>query len=224
MRRKLLVAAAVLSAAVLYAAVATTASATPGKTTACTACHGGPTLATTATQTTADGPVGKVALAAPGADYIAVFRGSTKVASYKATGGTFAAVAGLTYTAYAVNGPGTRNGAGSVTFAIPSTQTVQPADVRAVTLKVSDSTIKRYAKASLRGTISPAVVGYKASLYVKKPGSSTWVKVASPTTTAANTTGGAVWRYSYTVKSRGTYRFQARYSGMVSTTVKVYVN
>jgi hypothetical protein len=62
----------------------------------------------------------------------------------------------------------------------------------------------------LTGTITPGQVGDHAMLYVKKPGSHHWIRVAMVTARSLNSTGGAVWSYTYTMNVRGTYHFQVR--------------
>ncbi len=64
----------------------------------------------------------------------------------------------------------------------------------------------------LTGTITPGVVGDHAYLYVQKPGSHRWVRVAMVTTTALNGTGGATWSYTYTMSMRGIYHFRVRFA------------
>ena len=65
----------------------------------------------------------------------------------------------------------------------------------------------------LTGTITPGQVGDHAYLYVQKPGSHRWVRVARLTAKALNEVGGATWSYTYTMNVRGTYHFQVRLAG-----------
>jgi len=145
-----------------------------------------------------------------------ILDGGTQV---EGTSVTTSVLGGHTLSFWSVDGSGNVEAASTASFEVLAT----PVAVNRCSLRVSDSTIARYHRAKLHGTISPALVGDHASLYVKKPGSTRWVKIASPVTTAANTTGGATWSYSYLCKYHGTYRFQVRFNGMTSSTVKVYV-
>jgi hypothetical protein len=62
----------------------------------------------------------------------------------------------------------------------------------------------------LTGTITPGQVGDHAYLYVQKPHSHRWTRVATLTATAGNGNGGATWSYTFKMKTRGTYHFQVR--------------
>lgn len=99
----------------LLAALATTAYATPGKTSSCTGCHGGPNVAVTATHVSTSGTAAKYNLSAPGANAIAVFSGSTKLTTLNASSGQVTLSTGTTYKIYAVKGPGEGDGVGSTT-------------------------------------------------------------------------------------------------------------
>lgn len=65
----------------------------------------------------------------------------------------------------------------------------------------------------LTGTITPSQVGEHAYLYVQKPGSHRWIRVAMVTAKALNGNGGATWSYTHTMNVRGTYHFQVRLAG-----------
>lgn len=62
----------------------------------------------------------------------------------------------------------------------------------------------------LTGTIAPGQIGDHAYLYVQKPSSHRWVRVATVTAKALNRAAGATWVYTYTRTMRGTYHFQIR--------------
>jgi hypothetical protein len=112
---------------------------------------------------------------------------------------------------WSVDAAGNVEAATLVTFEV----TAAPAGTPRCTI---DSTkwSNRHRTARLKGTIAPAKVGDHAVLYVKKPGSSKWVRVATLTAKSLNGKGGATWSYTYKASKRGTYRFQVRYSGMIS--------
>jgi hypothetical protein len=65
----------------------------------------------------------------------------------------------------------------------------------------------------LTGTITPGQVGNHAYLYVQKPGSHKWIRVAMVTAKSVNDLGVATWSYTYTMNVRGTYHFQVRLTG-----------
>ena len=65
----------------------------------------------------------------------------------------------------------------------------------------------------LTGTITPGQVGDHAYLYVQKPGSHKWIRVAMVTAKALDGNGGATWSYTYTMNVRGTYHIQVRLAG-----------
>lgn len=123
---------------------------------------------------------------------------------------------------WSVDASGNVEATKSVGFAVMA-PVMPPVVPNRCTLGVADSTVRRYQRASLRGTLSPANVGDRAALYVKKPGSSRWVRVATVTATRSNGAGGAKWSYSYRCGLLGTYRYQVRFHGMTSSTLKVYV-
>jgi hypothetical protein len=138
------------------------------------------------------------------------------------TSATTSVVGTHTIAFWSVDTSGNVEAANTADFAVTAVPAM-PMAPRRCTIGVGDSTIRRYQRAALRGTISPAKVGAKAALYVKKPGSTRWVRVTIVVATRDNGAGGAKWAYSYRCGLRGTYRYQLRYSGMMSTTLKVYV-
>ncbi len=79
-----------------------------------------------------------------------------------------------------------------------------------VGIKTSRTTAYRGKTVVLSGSVSPAgSIGTQATLYVKKPGSTTYKKLATPTIGAKD--DGAAWRTSYAftrTMRRGTYRFR----------------
>ena len=104
-----------LGALVATAVFATSASAFPSKTSPCSGCHDGvgATIATTLVSTV--GSSATYSVSAPGADAIAVFNGSTKLATITGASGQFTVTTGSTYTLYAVTGPTTSDGIGIAT-------------------------------------------------------------------------------------------------------------
>jgi hypothetical protein len=93
---------------------------------------------------------------------------------------------------------------------VPTTQTC-----KIVSMKAARSHGHRIMR--LKGTITPGKVGDHAYLYVKKPGSHRWIRVATVTAKSLNSTGAAVWSYTYTMHLRGTYHFQIRPVAPVTT-------
>lgn len=113
MRRLVSVAFAAIAAAVLIASFVGVAYATPSRTTPCANCHSGPAIVVTATLQSTVGSNATYNVSAPGADAIAVFRGTTKLATIVAASGQFTVPTGSTYSVYAVSGPGESDGLGS---------------------------------------------------------------------------------------------------------------
>jgi len=113
LRKIVLGAALVLSTAGLVTAFAGSASAFPTRTTQCSGCHSGVNVPVTATQTANNGTTATYSLSAPTASAIAVFNGSTKLATFTATSGSVSVPVGGTYTIFAVRGPGTSDGLSS---------------------------------------------------------------------------------------------------------------
>jgi hypothetical protein len=307
LKKRLLAAMLVITTAGLIAATATTASATPSKTTRCTSCHSGPTVAVSAILNSTAGTTATYDVNAPTADAIAVFDGTTKLATIVGTSGQFTVAFGKTYTIYAVKGPTKTTGIGSTTVSpaapTPAPDTTAPTttsdaiatyigsasitltavdnaggsgvartyyildgapqaegttantsvvgshtlsfwsvdvagnveaanaasfEVTAAPVGTSRCTIDSmkwrthdgHRTVRLRGTISPAQVGDHAFLYVMKPGTRRWVRVATLTAGVLDGNGGATWTYTYPAKTRGTYRFQVRFNGMASTTLR----
>ena len=128
----------------MTAAFATTASATPGKTSACSNCHegAGATIATTLLTTL--GTTATYNVSAPGADNIAIFNGSTFVATISGATGTFSVPTGGTYTLYAVTGPTETDGLGTSTVspvAAPTDTTAPVTTSNAAATYVSSAAI-----------------------------------------------------------------------------------
>lgn len=94
---------------------------------------------------------------------------------------------------------------------------------RRCTIALNVHFVRRNHRVSLSGMISPASVGAHPVLYVKRPGSTKWIRLTTLTARTLTGTGGAKWTYLCTPKLRGTYRFQTRFAGMVSNTTKVAV-
>lgn len=112
MRARSLIVASAATLAIL-AVSATSAFATPTKTTQCGACHSGPALTVSASQTSNNGTNATYSLSAPGANSLAVFDGTTKIATILASTGQFSAPINKTYVIHAVKGPSTSSGYGS---------------------------------------------------------------------------------------------------------------
>lgn len=125
-RRMLLAAAGAVAVAGALAAAATTAWAFPTQTQPCTTCHSGANVPVTATLASTTGTTATYNVSAPTATAIAVFSGSTKLATITGTSGSFSVPVGKTYTIYAVQGPTTSNGVGSTT--VSPTAPTPPAD------------------------------------------------------------------------------------------------
>jgi hypothetical protein len=77
------------------------------------------------------------------------------------------------------------------------------------TIKVSPSSLKRYAYVTLTGKLGPAAAGKPVRIEILKPGSKTWVLVA----TKATTSSGSCASYKYKVTVKGTYHVRARFLG-----------
>ncbi|PKQ16687.1 MAG: hypothetical protein CVT67_02645, partial [Actinobacteria bacterium HGW-Actinobacteria-7] len=151
MRRLKLGAVLTLTAVALSALFASTAFAFPTKTTLCSGCHSGINVPVTATLVSTTGTTANYTVSAPTATAIAVFDGSTKVATIIATSGSFSVPTGKTYTIFAVKGPTTSSGRGSTTISpvAPPTDTVAPVttsnavasyvSMAAITLQATDA-------------------------------------------------------------------------------------
>jgi hypothetical protein len=117
-----------LATGLLLAGSLSTAFALPTYTSRCVSCHSGPALAPTANQTALTATAGTYTLSAPGASYIAVFDGTTKLTQVAGASGSVSLPVGKTYTLYAVAGPTdvTGFGQGSVTVTAPVVDTTAP--------------------------------------------------------------------------------------------------
>jgi putative cell wall-binding protein len=102
-------------AIVALIAMSATASAEPSRTTACTNCHSGVSLPVTTTLVNIVGTNATYSFSSPGADAIAVFSPTAKIAAIEASSGQFTVTVGQTYTVYSVGGPGRNDGVGSTT-------------------------------------------------------------------------------------------------------------
>lgn len=104
-----------LATALAVGLTATDALARPSYTNPCSSCHSGPPIVVTTTLATNSGGNTTYSFTAPSADTVAVFAGSTKVASVNSSAGQFTVADGQTHSVYAVNGPDTDTGFGSAT-------------------------------------------------------------------------------------------------------------
>ncbi len=105
--------AVALIAVGMLAVFATTASATPSKTSQCSNCHDGAGATITTTLLSASGTSATYSFSAPGADYVSVFNGTTRVTTVAGASGQFTVTTGNVYTIFAVTGPGTSDGLGT---------------------------------------------------------------------------------------------------------------
>jgi len=115
-------------AVVAFATFATTASATPTRTSRCSGCHSGAGATITATLVSTTGTNATYNVSAPGADYVAVFNPTTKVTQITGASGSITVPVGVTYTLFAVTGPTTSDGLGTLTLtpAAPVVDTQAP--------------------------------------------------------------------------------------------------
>jgi hypothetical protein len=103
---------ALVALAATAAFAPTIALATPDKSSPCSNCHGGADVPVTTTLASTIGSTATYDFSAPGADSVAVFAGSTKLATINSATGTFMVAAGATYDVFAVAGPGESDGLG----------------------------------------------------------------------------------------------------------------
>ena len=95
-----------LGALVATAVFAASASAFPTKTSPCSGCHDGAGATITTTLVSTVGSSATYNVSAPGADAIAVFNGSTKLATITGASGQFSVATGGTYDAVRRHGSG----------------------------------------------------------------------------------------------------------------------
>lgn len=146
---------AVVVGVALLATAATVATATPSRTSVCTNCHGGVNVPVTATLLSTVGSTATYSVSAPLADTVAVFNGSSKLATINGSSGQFSVAVGGTYTVYAIQGPGTSDGIGStqvspVAVVVDSTAPTTVSD--AVSEYVGPATIHLLATDNAGGT------------------------------------------------------------------------
>ncbi|MBI5231846.1 MAG: carboxypeptidase regulatory-like domain-containing protein, partial [Coriobacteriales bacterium] len=113
MKKGLKIGIVALAAAASLGVFASTAQAFPSRTTACSGCHGGSSIAITTTLSSNGASAATYKVSASGASYIAVFNGSSKVTQITGASGNVSIPFGSTYTLYAVKGPGTGDGLGT---------------------------------------------------------------------------------------------------------------
>ncbi|MDO8987684.1 MAG: cell wall-binding repeat-containing protein, partial [Coriobacteriia bacterium] len=97
----------------IFASLASVAMATPSRTTSCSGCHSGVNVAVSANLLSTIGNNATYSVSAPTAHSIAVFDGSTKLATINSASGQFTVTTGKTYSVMAVRGPSTSSGFGS---------------------------------------------------------------------------------------------------------------
>jgi hypothetical protein len=144
----------------LMAAFASTAQAFPSKTNPCTGCHSGPNVPVTATLSSVTAAAAVYNVSAPSATAIAVFDGSTKLATFTATTGQFSVAPGKTYVIYAVTGPSTSNGIGST-----SVSPVAPVVDSTAPVTTSDAKATYVSSAAIKLTAIDAGSGVAATYY-----------------------------------------------------------
>jgi hypothetical protein len=152
----------------MTAAFAANASAFPTQTTLCRGCHNGPgaTIATTLVSTV--GNSATYSVSAPGADAIAVFNGSTKLATIIGASGQFSVPTGGVYTIFAVTGPTTTDGLGTASVS----PVAAPADVTAP-VTTSDAVATYVSSATINLTATDAGSGVASTYYVLDGGAQT---------------------------------------------------
>lgn len=91
---------------------------------------------------------------------------------------------------------------------------VVPAPVSTrITLAQSRTSVARYRTVRFSGSLLPGEAGRAVRVYVMRPGSSTWTRVATVKTTTLTDAGGARYSYSFKPGRRGTYRVRVRFLG-----------
>jgi len=85
----------------------------------------------------------------------------------------------------------------------------------ATTLSLSQSrtSVARYHSVKLSGALTPGAIGNSIRVYVVKPGSTSWTRVAIVSATSLTTNAGARWSYSYKPSRRGTYKIRVKFLG-----------
>ena len=132
MKKRMMFGALALATAGLIAAFASSASALPTKTTDCSVCHSGKTLAVTATETANNGTTATYDVNASGATVVAVFDGATKIGQVTGATGSITVPVGKTYVLQAIAGPTTTDGWGSTSVS-PVATTPTPTTTDTVT-------------------------------------------------------------------------------------------
>ena len=207
--------AAVLAATALFAPVA---MAHPSYPDACSGCHGGASVAVTATKKSETATAVTYTLSAPTATAIGVFNGSTKVSAITGTSGTVAIPRGKTYSIYAVKGPSTSDGLGSITVKAPAA-TSAATSVATKTTIASASSVKVKTTLTLTGTVRTATAAAPGTVTITKSRLVGGVWKSQGTASVAIKSGKFTYAFKPTVK--GSWRFRAVYAGKTVGT-KVY--
>ena len=211
MKRRFMVPVVAVAVFGLMAAFATVAQAFPTKTTACTGCHSGVNVPVTATAGATSGTTVTYQLNAPTATAIAVFDGATKVATLGASG-TFSATAGKTYAVYAVTGPTTGDGVGSMSFTVAAPVVVPTAPAAPVLSTTYNTTT---GNVTIAWTAVSGATGYD---YQVGTGA-----VASTTGTSVSLTGLAVGNTAFKLRATNSGGPSAYAAATIVYTVPVVV-
>jgi hypothetical protein len=217
----------------LVAGYAATAQAHPTYTSSCSGCHGSTTSITVGTtEQSNDGTNASYKIAITGGSAAkgwTVLEGSTNIGSGSSSGGTVSLKVGHTYAVWGVD---TNLGARSKSITVSAPTTTPPPPPPSSTLTTSTLGITStsfgitYGKyITVSGRLSPAATGALVSVYAKKPGKTTWVRLSTRTT---NATTGA-WSYRFSPRIRGYWYLRAKFGGntvqkaVTSRTIKVRV-
>ncbi len=87
-----------------------------------------------------------------------------------------------------------------------------PKILTSVTIKASRTRVRRRSPVTFSGVITGGLVGDACRLEVARRGASRWLRCSAPVA-YSTTARGARWRYRYTPRVRGVYRFRVRFVG-----------
>jgi hypothetical protein len=198
-----------LALVVATTAFATSAQAHPSYPSKCSGCHGGPSLTVTATQKSETSTTVTYNVSASTASAIAVFNGSSKVATILGSAGSVTVNRGGTYAIIAVRGPSTGSGFGQ-TSVTPSAKPAKP--VVTTTTLVAPKTVAVKTWLSVTGSVAAKTGTATGKVKVTRSRlvGSKWKVVGSAKVLLAK----GAFKYRFKPTAKGSWRVVAAYAGI----------
>ena len=109
----------------------------------------------------------------------------------------------------------------SFTVTAPVPPTASTTTTTTISIRSKYATVRRSTPISLSGVLTPGEEELPVTLYVMKPGTTTWSRVRVLETDDAEESTSVTWHTRYTPTTRGSYKFRATFAGSSTLSASV---